>query len=40
MVTVTVWVEFHEVVSPVKILNPEGKNGKGRAVYQNGLRDI
>jgi hypothetical protein len=39
-VTVTVWVEFHEVVSSVKTLNPEEKNGKGRVVYQNGLRDI
>lgn len=38
--TVTVWVEFHEVTSPVKILNPEGESGKGLVVYQKGLRDF
>lgn len=37
---VTLWVEFHEVVSIVKVLNPEGKKGKALLVYQKGLRDF
>jgi hypothetical protein len=40
IVTVTVWVEFHEVVSPVKILNPEGEGGTALVVYQKGLIDF
>lgn len=39
-VAVTAWVEFHEVVSEVKVLNPEGDRGKALVVYQKGLRDF
>lgn len=35
---VTAWVEFHEVVSEMKILNPEGDSGRALIVYQKGLR--
>ncbi len=37
---VTAWVEFHEVKSEVKVLNPEGDRGKALVVYQKGLRDF
>ena len=33
-------VEFREVKSPVKVLNPEGKVGATLVVYQKGLRDF
>jgi flavorubredoxin len=39
-VTITAWVEFHEVVSPVRVLNPEGEGGTALVVYQKGLRDF
>jgi flavorubredoxin len=37
---VVAWVEFHEVVSEIKILNPEGDNNTALIVYQKGLRDF
>ena len=37
---VTVWVELHEVVSEIKVLNPEGDKGTALVVYQKGLRDF
>lgn len=40
VVAVTAWVEFHEVVSEVKVLNPEGDTGRALVVYQKGLRDF
>lgn len=35
-----IWLEFHEVVSEVKVLNPKGDNGKALVIYQKGLRDF
>ena len=37
---VTAWVEFHEVVRPVLILNPDRTRGSALVVYQQGLRDF
>jgi flavorubredoxin len=37
---VTAWVEFHEVVSEVKVLNPDGEKGTALVVYQRALRDF
>lgn len=37
---VTAWVEFREVASKVKVLNPEGGKGTALVVYQKGLRDF
>jgi flavorubredoxin len=39
-VAVMAWVELHEVVSEVKVLNPEGSNRTALVVYQKGLRDF
>jgi flavorubredoxin len=37
---VTGWVEFREVKSEVRVLNPEGERGTALVVYQKGLRDF
>jgi flavorubredoxin len=37
---ITAWVEFHEVVSEVKVLNPESDKGTALVIYQKGLRDF
>ena len=37
---ITAWVEFHEVVSEVKVLNPESDKGTALIIYQKGLRDF
>jgi len=37
---VTAWVELHEVVSNVKVLNSESDKGTALVIYQKGLRDF
>ena len=37
---IAAWVEFHEVVSEVKVLNPESDKGITLVIYQKGLRDF
>ncbi len=37
---VAVWVEFHEVVSEVRVLNPTCDNRTALVIYQKGLRDF
>ena len=37
---ITAWVEFHEVISEVKVLNPESDKGTALVIYQKGLRDF
>jgi flavorubredoxin len=37
---VVAWVEFHEVVSEIKILNSEGEGNTALIIYQKGLRDF
>ena len=39
-VAVVFWIEFHEVVSPIRVLNSEGEGGTALVVYQKGLRDF
>ena len=40
IMAVMAWVEFHEFVSKIKILNPEGNSSTALIVYQKGLRDF
>jgi len=39
-IAIIMWVEFHEVVSEVKLLNPESDKGTALVIYQKGLRDF
>lgn len=40
IVAITAWVEFHEVVSEITVLNPESAKGTAVVIYQKGLREF
>jgi flavorubredoxin len=39
-IAIMAWVEFHEVVSEVKVLSPESDKGTALVIYHKGLRDF